>query len=71
MLVCSSVVTDEVWERMTLSSCVTSRCDREGPGSLEQMVDVSLFACPDCRGAALHLLIIPWSRSHKRNPNVA
>ena len=50
-------------------SCVTTRCDREGPGSLEQMVDVSLFAWPDCRGAALHLLIIP--RSHKRNPNVA
>ena len=48
---------------------VTSRCDREGPGSLEQMVDVSLFAWPDCRGAALHLLIIP--RSHERNPNVA
>ena len=49
-------------------SRVTTRCDREGPGSLEQMVDVSLFAWPDCRGAALHLLIIP--RSHKRNPNV-
>jgi len=41
----------------------------EGPGSLEQMVDVSLFAWLDCRGAALHLLIIP--RSHKRNPNIA
>ena len=50
-------------------SCVTSRCDREGPGSLEQMVDVSLFVRPDCRGAAQHLLIIP--QSHKRNPNVA
>ena len=51
-------------------SCVTTHCDREGPGSLEeQMVDVSLFAWPDCRGAALHLLII--SRSHKHNPNVA
>ena len=38
-------------------------------GSLKQMVDVSLFAWPDCRGAALYLLIIP--RSHKCNPNVA
>ena len=50
-------------------SCVTTRCNREGPGSFEQMVDVSLFAWPDCRSTALHLLIIP--RSHKRNPNVA
>jgi len=50
-------------------SCVTTYCYHEGPGSLEQMVDVSLFARPDCRCAALHLLIIP--RSHKRNPNVA
>ena len=49
---------------------VTTRCYRKGPGSLEeQMVDVSLFAWPDCHGTALHLLIIP--RSHKRNPNVA
>ena len=55
--------------RRRCPSCVTTRCDREGPGSLEQMVDVYLFAWPDCCGAALHLLIIP--RSHKRNPNVA
>jgi len=33
------------------------------------MVDISLFAWPDCRGAMLHLLIIP--HLHKRNPNVA
>ena len=55
--------------RQHCPSCVTTRCDREGPGSLEQMVDVSLFAWPGCRGTALHLLIIP--QSHKRNPNVA
>jgi len=37
-------------------SCVTTRCYNEGPGSLEeQMVDVLLFAWPDCHGAALHL----------------
>jgi len=40
-------------------SCVTTRCNCEGPGSLEQTVNISWFAWPDCRGAALHLLIIP------------
>ena len=58
---------------MACPSCVTTHCYYEGPGrsgSLEeQMVDVSLFAWPDCRGTALHLLINPWS--HKHNPNVA
>ena len=51
-------------------SCVITHCCHEGPGSLEeQMVDVLLFAWPDCHGAVLHLLTIP--RSHKCNPNVA
>jgi len=52
-------------------SCVATRCCHEGPGSLEeQMVNISLFAWPDCRGTVLHLLII-IPQSHKRNLNVA
>jgi len=36
---------------------------------LRNSIVKSLFAWPDCRGTALHLLIISWS--HKHNPNVA
>jgi len=52
------------------SSCVTTCCYHEGPGSLEeQVVDILLSAWSDYRSAMLHLLLIP--RSHKHNPNVA